>query len=114
MLVVIVRLHVKRGMRRRFLRAIRTQARTSLQSEPGCLRFDVSRVEGGHGRFILYEVYANEGAFYEVHRSTPHYVEWRNASSELIEEGGWTTTFCRSVFADICPDVGDSEVRTPS
>ena len=81
MLALVVSIEVPAVSRDRFLAAIRAQAAASLAEEPGCLRFDVCAVEGDPGRFVLYEVYADEAAF-AAHGETPHFARWRQAAED--------------------------------
>jgi len=78
---VIVNLQVKPDMVEAFLEAIGETSRASRRDEPGCLRFDVHRDNNDPNHFVLYELYADERAFTEDHRSTPHYEKWRAASA---------------------------------
>jgi quinol monooxygenase YgiN len=46
-----------------FLERMREQARTSLDLEPGCLRFDVWSDSDSPTTVFLYEIYADAAAF---------------------------------------------------
>ncbi|MEV1004716.1 putative quinol monooxygenase [Nonomuraea sp. NPDC050202] len=69
MFVVIVHLQVRPGRLDAFRQGIEINARASRQ-EPGCLRFDVLRSEEDPHRFILYEIYRDQAAFFTEHRNT--------------------------------------------
>ena len=46
----------------RFLAALLAHRDRCLRDEPGTLQFDVLRPEGTEGKFMIYEVFANEAA----------------------------------------------------
>jgi autoinducer 2-degrading protein len=104
MYTVIVDLRVKPDMVESFLEAMGENSRASRRDEPGCLRFDVHRDVGDPNHFILYELYADERAFTEAHRSAPHYERWRAASAELLEPGGQVNTFATPAFPADLPE----------
>ena len=101
---VIVSLRVKPDMVDAFLEAIGENSRASRRDEPGCLRFDVHRDLDDPTHFLLYELYADERAFTEDHRSAPHYEKWRAASAELLEPGGQVNTFATPLFPADLPE----------
>jgi (4S)-4-hydroxy-5-phosphonooxypentane-2,3-dione isomerase len=102
MLTVIVKLHVRPGKVDDFLEAIHENAISTLNAEPGCLRFDVHRSTEDPNSFVLYEIYRDAAAFYDEHRTTDHYSKWRAAAADLVVEGSHVNTFCEPVFpADI-------------
>ena len=103
---VIVSLRVRPERVDRFLEAIEENSRASRRDEPGCLRFDVHRDNGDPNHFLLYELYADELAFTEAHRGTPHYERWRAAAAELLEPGGHVNTFATPVFPADLPEAG--------
>jgi autoinducer 2-degrading protein len=104
MYTVIVSLRVKPELTDRFLEAIEENSRASRHDEPGCLRFDVHRDNDDPNHFVLYELYADERAFSEAHRGSPHYRRWRAAAAELLEPGGLTSTFATPVFPGDLPE----------
>jgi (4S)-4-hydroxy-5-phosphonooxypentane-2,3-dione isomerase len=104
MYTVIVNLQVKPDMIEAFLEAMGENSRASRRDEPGCLRFDVHRDNDDPNHFVLYELYADERAFTEAHRSAPHYGKWRAASAELLEPGGQVNTFATPAFPDDLPE----------
>ncbi|GIE28729.1 antibiotic biosynthesis monooxygenase [Actinoplanes italicus] len=76
MFTVIVTVDVRPDRVGEFLEGITANARASLRDEPGCLRFDVHRVDDQPHRFLLHEIYTGEQAFYRAHREAPHYADW--------------------------------------
>lgn len=58
----------------------------STLKEPGCFQFDILVSRNGEGEIVeitLYEVYENEKAFTEDHRSTEHYREFKERVAPL-------------------------------
>ncbi len=55
-----------------FLVAMRENAQTSLEMEPGCHRFDVAIGEDGPETVFLYELYTDRAAF-DVHLGSAHF-----------------------------------------
>lgn len=74
--VVVVFLEAERGREEDLLTALTSYARTCVEREPGCRRYDicVDPVEGS--AFLLYQVYEDASA-YLAHRELPHYAEFR-------------------------------------
>ena len=66
MYVVTVRFAIKPEFADAFLRAVQSNARTSLEREPGCHRFDVATGDAVHSDVFLYEVYTDRAAFEKV------------------------------------------------
>lgn len=104
MLTVLVDLTVREDRLDEFLAGIRANARASLQDEPGCLRFDVHRDRDDPRRFLLYELYTDEDAFYLAHRSTPHYQAWQAVARRCIEDGDHVNTFAEPAFPQDIPE----------
>jgi autoinducer 2-degrading protein len=77
MYVLVVTIDIKPGFRERFVEAMLEDARGSLASEPGCVRFDVIQDEKQPNRIYLYEVYRDRAAF-DHHMTTPHFIRWRD------------------------------------
>ena len=63
--------------------AVLKNARASVASEPGCLRFDVLDAQPGAPRIFLYEIYADEAAF-KAHLSTEHFKVFDRESAPWI------------------------------
>ncbi|HSY16099.1 MAG TPA: putative quinol monooxygenase [Jatrophihabitantaceae bacterium] len=83
--VLVVSMRAKTDSEARFVEEITRNATASLTEEPGCLRFDVCRVVGDPGAYVLYEVYADDQAL-DHHRSTPHFQAWRGVAGTLLSE----------------------------
>jgi (4S)-4-hydroxy-5-phosphonooxypentane-2,3-dione isomerase len=83
MFSLVVQLEVRPGRREEFLAAISANAEASVRDEPGCLRFDVSAVEGDEHRFLLYELYADAAAF-AAHKASPHFAQWRTVAEQVL------------------------------
>ena len=81
-----VQLEVRPELREDFLADIAANAEASVRDEPGCLRFDVSAVEGYPNRFMFYELYTDSAAF-EAHRTAPHFAVWRAAADRVLVPG---------------------------
>jgi len=76
-------MEVRPERREEFLAAIAANAEASVRDEPGCLRFDVSSVEGDPHHFFLYELYTDADAF-EAHRAAPHFAAWREVADRVL------------------------------
>lgn len=63
-------------------------ARISVTQEPGCHRFDVHQERGDPTLFLLVESYADEAAF-EAHRTSPHYLAFREDVKAWVVERTW-------------------------
>lgn len=72
MFVVVVFFEAKAAHVDAFHEAIIANARASVENEPGCRQFDVSRDPADPANFFLYEVYDDEDAF-EAHKSAEHF-----------------------------------------
>jgi autoinducer 2-degrading protein len=103
-LTVIVTLQVRPDKVDEFLDAIHQNALATLNDEPGCLRFDVHRSIEDEHRFVLYEIYRDEAAFYDEHRSSVHYRKWRVAAADYVVGGSHVNTFCAPVFPEDLPE----------
>ncbi len=100
MFTVIVDLQVRPEELDVFVGGIRANARASVRDEAGCLRFDVHRRVDDPHRFVLHEIYTDESAFSEAHRSSPHYAAWQTIAARCVVPGGHVNTFCTPVFPD--------------
>ena len=83
MYVVVVEFRVAPGKAAEFMGHMRTQARNSLASEPGCRQFDVCVAEGDPQEILLYEVYDDRAAF-EAHLAAPYFAPFDAAVQPLI------------------------------
>ena len=104
MFTVLVHLEVRPEALAAFVDGIGENARASLRDEPGCLRFDVHQQVDHPHRFVLYEIYTDESAFYEAHRSTAHYAAWQEVAARSLVPGGHVNTFCTPLFPDDVPE----------
>jgi autoinducer 2-degrading protein len=91
MVVRPVTVRVKEEHVEAFITATRKNHEGSLR-EPGVLRFDVLQCVAEPTRFLLYEVYRDEGAA-EVHKTTAHYREWKKAVEPMMAEPRESTAF---------------------
>jgi len=104
MYTVLVNLTVRTDLVDEFVDGIRVNAAASLRDETGCLRFDVNRSTERPNEFILYELYADEDAFYVAHRKAPHYAEWKRVAAKCVMPGGHINTFAHPVFPEAIPE----------
>ena len=98
MFTVLVGLAVRPERLDDFVAGIRANARASLRDEPGCLRFDVHQQVADPTRFLLHEIYADEAAFHQQHRSAPHYAAWREVADRCVLPGTHVNTFARPLL----------------
>jgi len=111
MFTVLVTLDVLPERLDEFLTGIRVNSRASRNDEPGCLRFDVYRSLEDPCRFVLHEIYRDQAAFYEQHRSTPHYAVWREVSARCVRPGGHVNSFLTPAFLEDMPELSHVEVE---
>ena len=72
MYVVTVHFYVKPDHVADFQAAMLVNARSSVEKEPGCRRFDVTVDEKDPAHFFLFEVYDDEAAF-QKHMTMDHF-----------------------------------------
>jgi autoinducer 2-degrading protein len=84
MIVRIITCKVKPGDEAEF-EELTTANHTGSVAEAGVLRFDVLRDTASSGTYYLYEVYRDQEAT-EAHKTTTHYLEWREAVADLMSE----------------------------
>lgn len=72
MLVVLVEFDLNEGTVDAFMPLMRKQARTSLDAEPGCHRFDICSAPEDPSRVLLYELYDDRQAF-DTHLASAHF-----------------------------------------
>jgi len=107
-LSVSVSLRIREGRVTDFLTALGEARSSALADEPGCLQFDIGRDVDEPDVFHLYEVYRDKTALAQ-HRSAPHFERWRQASGDLLVEGGRTTRMSELVvFGGDKPKVASS------
>jgi quinol monooxygenase YgiN len=97
LIVVHVHVHVKPDAVEAFRAATLENASASVR-EPGVARFDVVQSVDDPTRFVLVEVYRNEGAP-AAHKETAHYARWRDAVAPLMAEPRLGTRYV-NVFPD--------------
>ena len=81
--VIVVEFTLHEGAVDKFLPQMLANAKSSLDREPGCERFDVLHVTGKPHEIVLYEIYRNKAAF-EEHLKTRHFLEFNAATAPLI------------------------------
>ena len=91
MLVVLVEVQVKPESVADFKRETRINAQNSL-AEPGVARFDLLEQKDDPNRFVLVEVYRDDGAP-ALHKQTAHYLAWRDAVEPMMAEPRRSTKF---------------------
>lgn len=96
MLALLVAIKIKPGYRDKFVDELMSDARGSVNDEPGCLRFDVLQDSADPNSIYLYEVYKDEKAL-EAHREAPHYKKWREAVKDWFD-GDPHRHVCSTVF----------------
>lgn len=103
MFTVIVTMDVVPEMRDEFVAGLHANARSTLD-EPGCLRFDVHCLADDPGRFVLYEIYESEEAFFDGHRQASHYAGWRDLAARCVAPGAHVNLYARPVFPEEIPE----------
>lgn len=63
-------------------------ARTTLEAEPGCRRFDVQQEKGDPTLFLLIEVYDDQAAL-DLHRDSVHFKAFRAETAASVVERRW-------------------------
>jgi len=85
MFALIVDIIVKEGYAKQFLEAITVQGKTSLETEEGCMRFDILQAQDDPNHFTLYEGYIDEATFNTEHRTTAHYARYAETTADWVE-----------------------------
>ena len=70
--VLVARYEVRDGSVDVVAAALDEMARAVAWEEPGCLVYDINQDREDPHRFLLYEVYRDQGAL-DFHRGTPHF-----------------------------------------
>ena len=83
MYIVSVDLRVKPDKVHEFIRLSMDNA-THSREEPGCLRFDVLRLENEPDRFLFHEVYMSSDDL-KTHQTTEHYARWKSEIEALCK-----------------------------
>ena len=71
-----------------FAERLLRHVRTTRDAEQGCHRFDVHQDTRDPTLFLLIEIYADEAAL-EAHRSSPHYLQFREDVKDWVLERTW-------------------------
>lgn len=83
--VVVVACRAKAGMRQQLLDELEKNRAAALQTEAGCLQFDVTTAEGGDEQIVVYEVYRDLASL-EAHQQTPHFKRFLQEGIPLFAE----------------------------
>ena len=85
MFAVVVTIRVKPESWEAFLPIMLTNAKASLQDEPGCHHFDVCQDPEYPNQVFLYELYTDPEAF-QAHLAAPHYLSFNDATTPMVSE----------------------------
>jgi len=80
MFVVVVFFEAKPAHVAEFEEAISINAKASVDNEPGCRQFDVSRSPDNDASFFLYEIYDDKAAF-DAHVASEHFQHFDRMSA---------------------------------
>ena len=83
MLIVLVHVTVRPEALAEFEPAILENAAASVATEPGCVRFEVSRREDDPSAWMFYEVYTDAAAF-EAHRASAHFAKYAAVADRAV------------------------------
>ena len=83
MFILLVQVEVKPELLADFRVAVQDNAAKSVAHDEGCIRFDVSGVEGEPTRFVFYEVYRDE-ASWQAHRASPHFLAYKAVADRAL------------------------------
>jgi (4S)-4-hydroxy-5-phosphonooxypentane-2,3-dione isomerase len=82
-LALIVEFRIKAAHVDAFDVAIRSNAQSSVDDEPGCRQFDVCRDPDDASQFFLYELYDDEAAI-QAHLQSPHFLQMNAATAPWV------------------------------
>ncbi|MEJ6405011.1 putative quinol monooxygenase [Yoonia sp. 2307UL14-13] len=85
MFAVCVIMRLRPGARESFMPLMTSNAKASLEVEPGCHRFDVATDSADPDAVFLYELYDDKGAF-DAHLETDHYQAFDAATADMVAE----------------------------
>jgi len=85
MYVVAVTLEINPERLDEFLPLMMTNAKTSVEHEPGCHQFDVAQAPDKPCQIFLYEAYDNAAAF-QTHLTMPHFKSFDAAVADMLSE----------------------------
>ena len=84
MLMLVVNVKVKPGMRDEFIAVISEDAENTSAKEPGNFQFTVIQDTENPNSFYFLEVYKDLAAL-EEHRKQPHFLKYREATASIYE-----------------------------
>ncbi|MBL8350702.1 MAG: antibiotic biosynthesis monooxygenase [Burkholderiaceae bacterium] len=84
MLALVVEFRIRQADVDAFDAAIRANAQSSVEREPGCRQFDVCRDPQDAQRFFLYELYDDEAAI-QAHLQSAHFLEMEATTAGWVE-----------------------------
>ncbi|MBF16627.1 MAG: hypothetical protein CL740_06450 [Chloroflexi bacterium] len=96
MYIVMVRLEVKKDKINEFINESISDARGSVEFEPGCRRFDIVQDNEKPNLFGFCEIYNDKESF-EEHLTYPHFKQWDRAVKNLLLSEP-EVSFCKPVF----------------
>lgn len=85
MFIIVVFFEVKAAHVAEFKDAIMTNAKASVDDEPGCRQFDVAQAPEDEASFFLYEIYDDEAAF-KAHTETTHFKSFDALSAPWVKD----------------------------
>lgn len=103
MFAVVVTIDVRAEALDEFTAGLHANA-VATRAEPGCLRFDILRVQSEANRFLLYELYADEDAFFVGHRQAAHYPQWSALCERCVQPGGRQNTYAVLAHPEEMPE----------
>ena len=80
----------------RFVAASIANARASVETEPGCRRFDVFHDDADPASVGFNEIYDDDEAV-DAHGETEHFEAWLSATDGMLDQMAWAT--CRSLYS---------------
>lgn len=113
MRVITVQVSLSEEDLERFVAASTANGRASVETEPGCRRFDIFRDEDDPARIGFNEVYDNDAAV-GAHGDSEHFATWLSATDGMGNDLVWAT--CRNLFRGGAtrPDVTRQGVDRPA
>lgn len=83
MFVLVVNVEVRPELLDELHPVLLENAKRSVERDPGCLRFDVHKVEGSDTHLVFYEVYESE-ADWDAHRRSPHFLAYQAVAQRAL------------------------------
>jgi quinol monooxygenase YgiN len=81
-------LEVREDAVEQFRARLLRHAKTTLDAEPGCRRFDIHQEKSDPTLFLLIEIYTDDAAL-ETHRASPHYMQFRQDVKDWVTGRTW-------------------------